>query len=113
MLAGLVDAYSDASDDEREEARLAFSRFPLCCYQLSSFAGLQHADLLGPDPTRALRHALLAESLLDMHLDWRDELLLIQALKRRAETLKLPYRELLELAAARSSSKTADFLRHA
>jgi hypothetical protein len=32
---------------------------------------------------------------------------------QRAETLKLPYRELLELAAARSSSKTADFLRNA
>jgi hypothetical protein len=41
------------------------------------------------------------------------ELLLIQALMQRAETLKLPYRELLELAAARSSSKTADFLRNA
>jgi hypothetical protein len=113
VLEGLVEAYSDGSDGEREEARLAFSRFPLCCYQLASFAGIQYAGLLGPDPARALRHALLAESLLDIHFDWRDELLLIQALKQRAETLKLPYSELLELAAARSSSKTADFLRNA
>ncbi len=113
VLEGLVDAYCDASDGEREEARLAFSRFPLCCYQLSSFAGGQHASLLGPDPARSLRHALLAESLLDLHLDWRDELLLIQALKQRAEALNLPYSELLDIAAARSSSKTADFLRNA
>ena len=113
VLEGLLDAYSDGSDNEREEARLAFSRFPLCCHQLSSFASSQHAGLLGLDPARALRQALLAESLLDMHVDWRDELLLIQALKQRAETLKLPYSEMLEFAAARSSSRTADFLRNA
>ena len=112
-LPGLVDGYLAASDGEREAARLAFSRFQRCCHQLSGFAGRQHAGLEGPDPAGALRQALAAESLLDLHLDWRDELLLVQALKRRAELLNLPYAELLEMAAARSSTLTADFLRKA
>ena len=112
-LPGLVDGYLAASDAEREAARLAFSRFPRCCHQLSGFAARQHAGLEGPDPAGALRQALAAESLLDLHLDWRDELLLIQGLKRRAEVLNLPYAELLDLAAARSSTQTADFLRKA
>lgn len=113
MLPRFVDAYFDGAHQEREDARLAFSRFQLCCHQLSGFAGLQHAGLQGTDPARALRHGLVAESLLDMRLDWRDELLLIQALKARAHTLELPYRELVELAAARSSPRTAEFLRNA
>lgn len=113
LLAEIVDAYFDAADGEREEVRLAFSRFRLCCYQLSRFAGRQHAGLSGPDPAGALRRALVAESLLDMQLDWRDELLLIQALKRSAEARGLPYAEMVELAAARSSPRTAHFLRNA
>ena len=113
VLPGLVDHYLSASDAEREAARLAFSRFHLCCYQLSRFAGHQHAGLEGPDPAGALLRALTAESLLDLHLDWRDELLLVQALKRRAAVLDLPYAELVEEAATCSSAPTADFLRKA
>lgn len=113
VLPELVDEYLAATDAEREAARLSFSRFQRCCHQLSGFAGRQHAGLEGPDPAAALRRALAAESLLDLRLDWRDELLLIQALKRRALALNLPYAKLLERAAACSSDRTADFLRQA
>ena len=113
VLAAIIDAYFEATDGERESARQAFSRFRLCCYQLGGFAGRQLGKLAGPDPRGALRLALTAESLLDMQLDWRDELLLIQDLKRRAEVVGLPYGDLLEEAAARSSARTAEFLRQA
>ena len=113
VLSAIVDAYFEATDGEREGARLAFSRFRLCCYQLGGFAGRQLANLEGPDPDRALRQALTAESLLDMQLDWRDELLLIQDLKRRAGAMGLAYGDRLEEAAARSSARTGEFLRQA
>jgi len=113
MLPEFLDAYAEGSGSQREQARIAFSRFRLCCHRLGGFAGQQHAGLDGPEPESALRRGLLAESLLDMQLDWRDELLLIQALKTRAAELELPYLESIEMAANRSSERTAEFLRNA
>lgn len=79
-------------------------------YQLAGFAGRQLAAIAGPGGKVALRHALLAESLLDQGLDWRDELLLLRDLRERSRTAGLPFDALFAEAAACSSAGTSDFL---
>jgi hypothetical protein len=49
--------------------------------------------------------------MLDMGLDWRDELLLLRDLRRRAEAAGVPFAALVHQAAACSSQRTAAFLR--
>ena len=110
-LAGLVLAYGAAGEEQREEARLAFSRHLRARYQLAWFAGEQLALLAGREGVVALRRALLAESLLDQGLDWRDELMLLRDLRDRSRAAGIPFDDLLADAAACSSTRTAEFLR--
>jgi hypothetical protein len=109
-LPALAEAYDDASDDQRTAIRLAFSRFRRVQHQLSAFAAAQLGAVQGPAGVAALRQALLVESILDLGLDWRDELLLLRDLRRAAEAAGLPFGDLLRQAAARSSPKTTTFL---
>jgi hypothetical protein len=109
-LPALADAYFDATDDQRIAMRLAFSRFRRVQHQLSGFAAVQLADVQGPGGVAALRRALLVESILDLGTDWRDELLLLRDLRRKAEAARLPFGELVMQAAARSSPRTTKFL---
>ena len=110
MLPELVTAYLAASMRQREEARLAFSRFHRVRHQLGGFAAQQLADVRGEQGELALRRALLTESLLDLGFDWRDELLLLRDLRQRSRAAGLPFDELVAEAAACSSAPTADFL---
>jgi hypothetical protein len=108
---GIVMEYAHATHSQREEMRLAFSRFRLVLYHLSSFASAQSIALDEGDGNVALRNALLAESLLDKHTDWRDELLMLRDLKTNSEARDLPFPEYLDEAARCSSPETAEFLR--
>jgi hypothetical protein len=53
----------------------------------------------------------MAESLLDMGTDWRDELLVLRHARDTAASAGLPFAERAEDAAAASSPRTATFLR--
>lgn len=112
-LPVLVDGYAEADATTREAIRDAFSRFPLARYQLSAFAGSQYSEIVNSEgePITALRRALSAESVLDMGLDWRDELLMLRDLKSASEARGLPFATEVEKAAQRSSTATARFLR--
>jgi hypothetical protein len=109
-LPALADAYFDASDDQRTVMRLAFSRFRRVQHQLSAFAAVQLSHVQGPAGVAALRRALLLESILDLGIDWRDELLLLRDLRRKAEAAGLPFGDLIMQAAARSSPRTTKIL---
>ncbi|HEV1997015.1 MAG TPA: hypothetical protein VGR61_02655 [Candidatus Dormibacteraeota bacterium] len=109
-LPDVVMAYAAASEQQREDTRLAFSRYIRVRYELAGFAGEQLARVEGDGGEIALRRALLAESLLDQGLDWRDELLLLRDLRERARAAGLPFNDLLAEAAACSNERTADFL---
>ena len=109
-LPALADAYFDATDDQRTAMRLAFSRFRRVQHQLSTFAAVQLSDVQAPAGVAALRRALLVDSILDLGTDWRDELLLLRDLRRKAEAAGLPFGELVMQAAARSSPTTTKFL---
>jgi hypothetical protein len=109
-LPALADAYYDATDDQRAAMRLAFSRFRRVQHQLSAFAAAQLSDVPGPGGLAALRRALLLEAILDLGTDWRDELLLLRDLRRKAEAAGLPFGELIMQAAARSSPRTTKYL---
>ena len=110
VLPGLVTAYLAASESQREEARLAFSRFRRVLHELGGFAAQQVAEVTGTQGELALRRALLTESLLDLCLDWRDELLLLRDLRQRSRAAGLLFDELVAEAAACSSTRTARFL---
>ena len=109
-LPDLVTAYARADEQQREATRAAFSRFLRVRYLLTGFAGEQLAGIAGPGGEAALRRALLAESLLDQGLDWRDELLLLRDLRERSRAAGLPFDALLAEAAACSSAGTSNFL---
>ncbi len=110
VLPELVLAYGDASDEQRQNTRLAFSRFRLALYHLSGFAGQQALLVGGPDGVLALRRALLAESLLDQGTDWRDELLMLRDLRRDSRAAGLPFNGMVAEAASCSTARTAEFL---
>gem|GEM_PF-3009703 len=110
VLPGLVTAYLAATESQREEARLAFSRFRRVLHELGGFAAQQLAEVTGTQGELALRRALLTESLLDLCLDWRDELLLLRDLRQRSRAAGLLFDELVAEAAACSSTRTAKFL---
>jgi hypothetical protein len=109
-LPALIETYLAAPDAQREATRLAFSRFRLVLYRVSMFAAAQLSELKGPHAELALRSALMAESILDLGLDWRDELLLLRDLRRMSESLGLPFEKLLRQAADCSSQRGAAFL---
>lgn len=112
-LPVLVDGYAEADAATQEAIRDAFSRFRLVRYRLSDFAGSQYSAIVNAEaePMTALRRALFAESVLDMGLDWRDELLMLRDLRSASEARGLPFATELEKAAQRSSPATARFLR--
>jgi hypothetical protein len=109
-LAVVIADYVNASDTQREAIRGAFSGFRWVLWQVSNFAARQLEALDGANPTEALRNALLAESILDLGTDWRDELLSLRELRRKAESAGLPFAALVRQAAAYSSPRTAKFL---
>jgi hypothetical protein len=107
----LIEVYTDAASEEQRGAiRAAVSRFRLVLYGLSMFAARQWHELPGPDAEGALRRALIAESILDLGLDWRDELLMLRDLRQRADSLGLPFEDAVRQAAALSTPRTARFL---
>jgi hypothetical protein len=110
-LPALIDGYPDLDAASREAVRDAFARFRLVLYHVSMFAGSQYSAMSTSDPLVALRRALLAESVLDLGLDWRDELLMLRDLRRDAEARGLPFASEVEKVAACSSEATAEFLR--
>jgi hypothetical protein len=79
-------------------------------WQVSNFVARQSRSLDGDNPTEALRNALVAESILDLGIDSRDELLSVRELRRNAESAGLPFESLVRQAAAYSSPRTAKFL---
>jgi hypothetical protein len=109
-LAVVIADYVNASDTQREAVRGAFSGFRWVLWHVSTFAARQLGALDGANPTEALRNALLAESILDLGTDWRDELLSLRELRRKAESAGLPFEALVRQAAAYSSPRTAKFL---
>ena len=111
VLPALADAYLGATDDQRSATRLAFSRFRRVLHRLSTCAARQLPAVAGPAPNQAVQRALALESMLDMRLDWRDELLLLRDLRRRADAAGVPFAALVHQAAACSSPRTAAFLR--
>lgn len=111
LLPQIVDAYLEAGDEGRARMRLAFSRFLRVCHRLSSFAAMQLRLLDGQQGPEALRRCLVAESLLDMNVDWRDELMLLRDVRRIALSQGLPFEAEVERAAGCSSAETARFLR--
>jgi hypothetical protein len=111
ILPRICDEYAGADATACAAMRDAFSRFRLTLYVLSQFAAMQSQALTSASSGAELRHLLMAESLLDMGTDWRDELLMLQNARRRAETSGLPFDRELEEAAVKSSDKTAAFLR--
>ena len=105
-LPAILDEYAIASDQKRAAARTSFSRFRLVRYQLSAFAIVQFREVAGSRRAEAVRLALMAESLLDGGLDWRDELLLLRDLRREALQAGVPFSEILQDAAECSSPQT-------
>ncbi|HLZ08171.1 MAG TPA: hypothetical protein VKT80_06270 [Chloroflexota bacterium] len=111
-LPGLVDSYASADNSERAAMRLAFSRFRRALHTLSGVAAGQLASIDTSDSEGSLRRGLMAESLLDLGTDWRDELLMLRDARSRAAAALLPFAERAEEAAAASSARTATFLRN-
>jgi hypothetical protein len=111
VLPALVDAYCAASADRRAGMRLTFSRFRRVRYRLSSFAGMQAQMLDGPHGLEALRRCLAAVSLLDRSIDYRDDIILLEQVRRVAATGGLPFETELSRAADCSSAETAQLLR--
>ena len=111
-LPDIVDAYAVAPESERVAMRLAFSRFRRALHSLSGLVAGALATLDSSDAERSLRRGLMAESLLDLGTDWRDELLVLRDARRRAAAAQLPFAKLAEEAAAASSARTATFLRN-
>jgi hypothetical protein len=109
-LLAVIAAYVSASDTQRETIRRAFSGFRWVLWQVSNFAARQSQSLDGANPTEALRNALVAESILDLGTDSRDELLSVRELRGKAESAGLPFEALVRQAAAYSSPRTAKFL---
>jgi hypothetical protein len=110
VLPRLVDAYVEADAERRAGLRSAFSRFLRVCYRLHVFAALQARLLDGPQGEEALRRLLAVESLLDLRLDWRDELLLLRDVRRVAAANGLTFDREIRRAADLSSVETARFL---
>ena len=110
-LPGVVDAYSAAGDSERSAMRLGFSRFRRALHSLSGLVAGELAAIDSADPKVSLRRGLMAESLLDLGTDWRDELLVLRHARSEAAAAGIPFTELVEEAAAASSPRTAKFLR--
>ena len=109
-LLVVIAGYVSASDAQRETIRRAFSGFRWVLWQVSNFVARQSQSLDGANPAEALRNALVAESILDLGIDSRDELLSVRELRRKAESAGLPFEALVRQAAAYSSPRTAKFL---
>ena len=95
--------YVSASDGQRETIRRAFSGFRWVLWQVSNFAARRSQSLDGANPTEALRNALVAESILDLGTDGRDELLSVRELRGKAESAGLPFVALVRQVNAYSS----------
>jgi hypothetical protein len=110
VLPPLAEAYASATGEERESIRLSFSRFRRVLHELSGCIASQNAILRTDGGTNHLRLALLLESILDLGMDWRDELLTLQAMRRTAEKAGLPFADLVREVAALSSQRGCEFL---
>jgi hypothetical protein len=110
-LPGVVDIYAASEDSKRAAMRLSFSRFRHALHTLSGVVAGELAAIDSADSQGALRRGLMAESLLDMGTDWRDELLVLRHARDTAASAGLPFAERAEDAAAASSPRTATFLR--
>ena len=108
-LPDLCEAYWDGTVEVQQSVRRAFSRFRRVLYILSGFAGMQ-LEPVSSGSTMALRNALVAEAILDLHTDWRDELLLLRDLRKAAGAVGLPFADLVQDTARRAGPETATFL---
>jgi hypothetical protein len=109
-LPAVLEAYASGTDQQRAAVRRAVSRFRLVLYEVSMFGARQWNESRSPNSTNALRQALLAVSVIDGGLDWRDELLMLRHLRQVAMAANLPFEDFLHQAAACSSERTAGFL---